>query len=629
MKSNRRKLTVNLLFAMALLAGLLLGLSLVVSAAAPGSVAVGPIAGLQDDFYTASGTTGVTLVEPDGGYAYYNDGVLELNNYTYAGYGEGDDGHGASCVISASGDLTIRLVGNNTLTASDMGIFVHGSLTITGDGTLTLLGDIDTYNAVLRIEGGIIHATAAYTTIGGNASKVELTGGSVTAVCTGTAPAFGRAPDTSGMSGTLITASVAPSGTPTLDYNAANVSTYRYMRVSESRTATFHANGGTGTMNTRMAEYGVFRLPECTFTPPTGKRFKAWAVHTLNGTQVAAGERFDILSNMSFYAIWEDDTVMYYFMPGEADGSPEFDEIVKGGTLTLPDCTFAAPAGKTFAYWQIGNPAVATKYPGDEIVVDAETYIIAIWEELVYDVSFDANGGTGTMASAQGVTSPYIAPACTLTAPTGKQFKCWALGSATGTQYAVGATIALDNDTTLYAVWEDVPVTPPTPPVHTHDHGTQWMSDATNHWNECACGDKANVAAHADADTNGKCDVCDYTMSTTTPGGGNAGAGDTNTGTGDTNTDTGNTNTDTGNTNTDTGSGTTDTGSTPSASTDTTTTPDVDEKPEDKGGLGAGAIVAIALGGTAVTGCGVFALIWFAIKKKRWADLAALFKKAK
>lgn len=45
-----------------------------------------------------------------------------------------------------------------------------------------------------------------------------------------------------------------------------------------------------------------------------------------------------------------------------------------------------------------------------------------------------------------------------------------------------------------------------------HNYGTAWKSDANNHWNECACGDKANVAPHADADTNGKCDVCDRTV---------------------------------------------------------------------------------------------------------------------
>ena len=37
-----------------------------------------------------------------------------------------------------------------------------------------------------------------------------------------------------------------------------------------------------------------------------------------------------------------------------------------------------------------------------------------------YTVSFDANGGTGTMADVTGVTSSYTLPACTFTAPAGQ-----------------------------------------------------------------------------------------------------------------------------------------------------------------------------------------------------------------
>ena len=47
---------------------------------------------------------------------------------------------------------------------------------------------------------------------------------------------------------------------------------------------------------------------------------------------------------------------------------------------------------------------------------------------------------------------------------------------------------------------------------HTHAHGTDWKSDENNHWNECACGDKANTAAHTDANSDGKCDVCEYNV---------------------------------------------------------------------------------------------------------------------
>ena len=40
----------------------------------------------------------------------------------------------------------------------------------------------------------------------------------------------------------------------------------------------------------------------------------------------------------------------------------------------------------------------------------------------------------------------------------------------------------------------------------------KWKFDADNHWNECECGDKANVAAHADTNNDEKCDVCGYAM---------------------------------------------------------------------------------------------------------------------
>ncbi len=45
-----------------------------------------------------------------------------------------------------------------------------------------------------------------------------------------------------------------------------------------------------------------------------------------------------------------------------------------------------------------------------------------------------------------------------------------------------------------------------------HTHGTEWKNDADNHWNECTCGDKANVAAHADSNSDEKCDACSYAM---------------------------------------------------------------------------------------------------------------------
>ena len=69
-----------------------------------------------------------------------------------------------------------------------------------------------------------------------------------------------------------------------------------------------------------------------------------------------------------------------------------------------------------------------------------------------YTVSFDANGGTGTMAAVTGISGSYTLPACTFTAPADKQFKGWAT-SASGA-VITGTSINVTANITLYAIWE-------------------------------------------------------------------------------------------------------------------------------------------------------------------------------
>ena len=126
-----------------------------------------------------------------------------------------------------------------------------------------------------------------------------------------------------------------------------------------------------------------------------------------------------------------------------------------------------------------------------------------------YTVRFNANGGTGTMADVTGVPAgAYTLPANGFTAPAGKQFKGW----STGASGAVieGTTYNVTDDVTLYAIWEDKP--------HTHTYSTEWSTDSANHWHECTCGDKKDLAAHIDANNDHNCDVCGKKMSDHTGG---------------------------------------------------------------------------------------------------------------
>ena len=129
------------------------------------------------------------------------------------------------------------------------------------------------------------------------------------------------------------------------------------------------------------------------------------------------------------------------------------------GDYELPVCGFTAPNGKQFKAWSVGG---VEKAVGDKITVTANTTVTAVWEDIpvvTYTVSFDANGGTGTMADVTSVTGSYTLPACTFTAPSDKQFKGWAT-SASGA-VITDTSINVTENTTLYAIWEPIPVSKP------------------------------------------------------------------------------------------------------------------------------------------------------------------------
>lgn len=84
----------------------------------------------------------------------------------------------------------------------------------------------------------------------------------------------------------------------------------------------------------------------------------------------------------------------------------------------------------------------------------------------------------------------------------------------------------LDNPDFMATLWAvtDLTITPKGgSDPHSHSYGTAWKYDGTNHWHECACGDKADTAAHtfkwvtdkeATATEKGskheECTVCSY-----------------------------------------------------------------------------------------------------------------------
>jgi len=133
-----------------------------------------------------------------------------------------------------------------------------------------------------------------------------------------------------------------------------------------------------------------------------------------------------------------------------------------------------------------------------------------------YTVTYNANGGISPPEEQTKTQDVILTLSNDEPTRDGYTFKGWATNAnATTAQYQPGGSYTANASVTLYAVWEA---------DHTHSFGNEWESDDTNHWHECACGEKSGIAAHtpgdwivdiaATATQNGsrhkECSVCGY-----------------------------------------------------------------------------------------------------------------------
>ena len=139
-----------------------------------------------------------------------------------------------------------------------------------------------------------------------------------------------------------------------------------------------------------------------------------------------------------------------------------------GSNYIVPACTFEY-ANHSFVEWAL-NGTDGTKYiVGSEIQnISSNITLFAIWKEnttptVNYTVTFNANGGTGSMASQQTKGDSFVVPTCTFTRDN-YSFKNWAYESKNGVEYAPGETIVnISKNITLYALW-NANQTPPDQP---------------------------------------------------------------------------------------------------------------------------------------------------------------------
>ena len=144
-------------------------------------------------------------------------------------------------------------------------------------------------------------------------------------------------------------------------------------------------------------------------------------------------------------------TVSYNANGGEGTMSAS---TVTDGSVTLTANTFTR-SKHAFTGWNTkANGLNGTAYANEAVInnITESFTLYAQWSQNEWDVTYSANGGSGTMAAS---TTSSNAAICTFVPPTNMVFSGWnTAANGNGTSYAVGADLsAITEDTTLYAQW--------------------------------------------------------------------------------------------------------------------------------------------------------------------------------
>ena len=154
-------------------------------------------------------------------------------------------------------------------------------------------------------------------------------------------------------------------------------------------------------------------------------------------------------------------TVTYNANGGSGTAPNETDKTV-GETFTVAANTLSASDGWQFKEWNTKADGTGIGYiEGGEITMPAENLTFyAIWEQIPLSnvkVSFDPNGGTVTTTS-KTVVYNEIYGSLPTTIRDGYTFEGWYTAKTGGTKVIAETIVSIDGDHTLYAQWEQIPL---------------------------------------------------------------------------------------------------------------------------------------------------------------------------
>jgi uncharacterized repeat protein (TIGR02543 family) len=250
-------------------------------------------------------------------------------------------------------------------------------------------------------------------------------------------------------------------------FTTANQSVTLYAQWAEIMVVNFNPNGGSWFSPDAGAQ-GEIVIPQTGFQPAPlnpgfpiyppnpGQVLSGWTTaQDGSGATYQIGQEFAFNADLYLWAQWQNAGTVI-FVPNGGTGAMPNQQWYTTAPLDLN--TFTPPAGSKFGSWNTLADGSGTPFANGASFPFAPGQTQALYAQWVpdastsYTVTFDANGGTGSMVPQSSATAAPLA-ANTFTRG-GYAFTGWnTAANGSGTAYANGVTYPFTASTTLYAQW--------------------------------------------------------------------------------------------------------------------------------------------------------------------------------
>ncbi len=239
-----------------------------------------------------------------------------------------------------------------------------------------------------------------------------------------------------------------------------------YAQWAEIHTLTFNTNGGVLENTTKEILKGQ-PLGELPIPTKENENFAGW--YTGLDTGEIVGENHIVQSDMTLYARWVDphDTYDVTFDKNSEDatGTMNTQNILEGTATTLTENAYSRE-GYSFVGWNTKADGTGKSYlDGDNITIIEDTTLYAEWVKI-HTLTFDKNnneavGDNYSINVISGLPTTIPNEVFYMYTLEDKMIDRWNTSSDyTGLSYYANQNIIITSNTSLYAEWSDIKVTP-------------------------------------------------------------------------------------------------------------------------------------------------------------------------